>query len=109
MTHVNSRSALEAADFMGLSLTTLTPELLTTAYRLKSKDCHPNGQTPDLAAWTRLIWAQGTLGKWLAQDDPDPVTELRPACRACGGTGYLKTAFGPRRMCRVCDGVGAML
>jgi DnaJ-class molecular chaperone len=71
----------------------LGPGDVNEAFRRISKECHPNGQTPDLTMWEMITEAKAVL---LAPP---------PKCLECKGTG--RTTTGHIRMfCPRCGGTG---
>lgn len=110
---VSSAKAYEAAEVLGVELKTLTPDALRTAYRAKTKECHPDHHgTTKLQMWARVSWAKECLTHWL-KHNPTPQKSEVPIgdCRACGGTGRVKVGGGgfgaPLTMwCVMCEGTG---
>lgn len=109
---VTAAKAQQAADILGVELSTLGPEGLSNAYRTASKACHPDSNN-DPEQWARVSWAKDCLTRWLAKQpakvDPDVTTGN---CRACGGTGRVAvsvaSSFGKATsvMCVMCNGNG---
>lgn len=117
---ISVAKANEAADALGVGLDTLTPDVLSKAYRSKAKECHPDHHgNSKLATWAKVDWAKGCLTLWLEQHPVQDLVNgeevLVPGdCRACGGTGRVKIVgrrFGaPLTMaCVLCKGLGTII
>lgn len=110
---ISAAKASQAAEILGLSLQGLSPEMLSRAYRTKSKDCHPDSNH-DPEMWAKVSWAKECLLHWLESRErlaTDTSTEVEGSCRACGGGGRIKltsSGFGNglTKMCLMCNGSG---
>lgn len=110
---VSSAKAHEAAEVLGVTLDDLNDNTLKSAYRAKTKECHPDhhGMTK-IQMWARVSWAKECLTHWLHSNPPREQGEVPVGdCRACGGTGRVKissSGFGaPLTMwCVMCEGTG---
>lgn len=112
---ISPAKASEAADILDVTLATLTPEKLTSAYRDRAKECHPDHHgNNELEKWARVSWAKECLAHWLQQKPAsDSLPTSESSCRACGGSGRVKLAqrqFGPplTMACLVCKGLGVV-
>jgi len=110
---ISAAKAHDAAEALGVELATLTPSVLTRAYRNKAKECHPDHHGPKhLSQWARISWSKDALTLWLKQNPPPAPSLEAGACRACGGTGKIRikrTGFGVplSMMCVLCRGTGS--
>lgn len=118
---INAAKATEAAGILGVELDTLTPDLLSAAYRTKAREHHPDSADDyDPEAWARVSWAKEVLVRWIEQrpSEAKPVTEraheAKGDCRSCNGTGRVAVSkpkgFGAKPvtvMCVMCNGSGA--
>jgi DnaJ-class molecular chaperone len=114
---VSPIKAAEAAALLGLDLATLTSDDLSSAYRAKAKDCHPDHHgNSELEKWSRISWAKECLTYWMQQRPAQPSESLiatGPPCHKCGGVGRVRVAgrrFGAPLtiMCTNCRGVGTI-
>lgn len=112
---VSIAKASEAAEVLGVELKTLTPDILSKAYRKKTKDCHPDHHgSKQLQMWARVSWAKECLSRWLERNPPQSEPELtaKGDCRACGGTGRVKVGYGfaaeLTMWCVICEGKGSV-
>lgn len=115
---VSAAKAAEAAEVLGVGLTSLTPDTLNAAYRAKAKDCHPDHHGNEkLHEWSRVSWAKEVLSYWLAKR-PQPVEQAQnpdgPQCLTCGGSGRLpivRRGFGKPLtvQCATCKGLGVLI
>ena len=114
---VSAAKAAEAAGVLEVELDGLTSSAITSAYRAKARDCHPDHHgNAKLEEWSRVSWAKEVLGYWLAKR-PQPVSEAvdltDPPCAACGGVGRLpivSRGFGKPLtvQCATCKGLGTI-
>lgn len=105
---------------LGVELKGLTAKSVSTAYRNKAKDCHPDQHgSAKLQDWARISWANECLKAWVEKHPPEVASDTTalaldgPPCRACGGTGRIPInggSFGrPLTMqCVMCRGMGVV-
>lgn len=96
---ITRRHAEETAKYLGVSLDDLSYAALTSAYRARARQAHPDAPGGNADAWRRLKRAHDLLGEWLRQN-----RHVEGECKECGGTGRTKTK--PVRWCPACRGKG---
>ncbi len=112
---ISAAKAAEAASVLEVELNSLTSSALTSAYRNKTKECHPDHHgNAKLDQWARVSWARECLKKWLAMQPAAENPFVENGCRACNGSGRVAVTrtsgfAAPLSMvCVLCKGTGEL-
>ena len=112
---INAAKASEAAKILGVELDSLTPNVLSGAYRQAAAAAHPDAacENYDAQRWASVSWAKEVLIRWLERREKEEPAAHADKCRACDGLGRIpvsRATFGkPMTMlCVMCKGNGVL-
>lgn len=108
---VSRKEAEAACQTLGLSLDTLTPEAVASAYREAAKAAHPDGGGT-MERFVAVDRSKHVLLEWLKRAVPAaPPADHGERCPRCDGRGYIDSQRGFRSMrvsCPLCRGTGEL-